>query len=721
MNPVSDTVCALLETPFSRWKDEDKKDILTTGRPTTALSISVKKKKNGKSYNVNFKNSWFSEFPWLCSSPYLEKLFCWPCLLFSNNHNVWNKEGFSDFKNITRALNKHKDSAQHLKCKLQLNTFLKNRNTIADAIRENARLHLVHFNENVRLNRIFFQLIIDSVLYLSKQELGFRGHDESVSSINRGNFKELLALLISRSPLEIQNHYSKISNVFTGDSKTIQNEVLDCISDYINDHVKNEIHNTTFFAIEVDDSTDITQTSQCSMIIRYVNSEGIIVERFLGFHNVSADRSSEALFSLLDGVLSEFGYENKLVAQCYDGASVMAGHLNGLQKKVKDKAPQSVFVHCLAHRLNLVLQQSLECNSKCRIFFASISGIPSFFHHSSKRTHVIDSLSARRIPTLAETRWCSNSKLLNVIVEDWENLKQAFELIMNDKLSDKKSIQLSKGFLNDMNSFEFTFLAVVFNDIFSLTDVLFDVLQKKSLDITYCISKIKSTCAVINNKRNDQYFSELFEKVKGMTSLTRRREYSTMTEDEIFRNFRILFFEILDTISMEMKVRFQDCDNLQFLGLVDTSKFDKYAKDFPSTALENLQHCYPLIFNKIDRLKNELRLLYADEVNRSLSTAECFKLCQENKDVFEESYKLFALVLTIPSTSASVERSFSCLNRIKSFRRNTISQERLTALANISIQKELLCELMKEQPFYEDITDRFAALKNRRIDLIYKK
>lgn len=143
-----------------------------------------------------------------------------------------------------------------------------------------------------------------------------------------------------------------------------------------------------------------------------------------------------------------------------------------------------------------------------------------------------------------------------------------------------------------------------------------------------------------------------------MTRLIRRREYSTLTEDEIFRNFRILFFEILDSISMEMKVRFQDCDNLQFLGLVDTSKFDKYAKDFPFTTLENLQHCYPLIFNKIDRLKNELRLLHADEVNRSISTAECFKLCQENKDVFEESYKLFALVLTIPSTSASVERSF---------------------------------------------------------------
>ena len=109
------------------------------------------------------------------------------------------------------------------------------------------------------------------------------------------------------------------------------------------------------------------------------------------------------------------------------------------------------------------------------------------------------------MPTLLETHWCSNSKLLNVIVEDWNKLKSAFETIMNDKQSDKKSIQLSKGFLNEMNNLEYTFLAVVFSDILSLTDILFD-LQKKSLDITYCISKSKNPCDVINNKKMSCFF-----------------------------------------------------------------------------------------------------------------------------------------------------------------------------------------------------------------------
>ena len=34
--------------------------------------------------------------------------------------------------------------------------------------------------------------ITEAVLYLSRQELAFRGHDESNESLNRGNYRELL-------------------------------------------------------------------------------------------------------------------------------------------------------------------------------------------------------------------------------------------------------------------------------------------------------------------------------------------------------------------------------------------------------------------------------------------------------------------------------------------------------------------------------------------------
>lgn len=125
MNPINDLVCNLLETPFRRWTEEDKRDVLLQGRPTSVINIGVKKefKKSGKSYNINFKSSWFLEFNWLCSSAVLQKLFCWPCLLFSNKQSVWNRDGFTDFLNITRSLRKHRDSGEHLKCQLMLRNF----------------------------------------------------------------------------------------------------------------------------------------------------------------------------------------------------------------------------------------------------------------------------------------------------------------------------------------------------------------------------------------------------------------------------------------------------------------------------------------------------------------------------------------------------------------------------------------------------------------------
>lgn len=446
MFPIYDTVCVLLEIPFSRWNDDDKRDFLNSAKSTPSLNINVVAKVKGKVYNRHFKESWYSEFEWLCGSYYLNKLFCVPCLIVGVKSGAWNKTGFNDFGNVTRALHKHESSSEHMRCALGLSKMKKNLSTIADALRENSRLYIKQFNEKVQLNRRFMKLPILAVLYLGKQELPFHGHNEDVLSNNRGNFKELLDAFISISPADIQQHYKKIKAVFAGNSKIIQNEIINCITQYIEDYVENEIKESPFFSVQVDDSTDLVQKSQCSIIVRYVNSSGRLVERFLGFYDVSSDRTADALFNLVTACLEKFNFKSKLIGQCFDGASVMSGHLNGLQAKIKEAAPQAVFIHCLAHRLSLVLQQSCNNIPKVRIFFASVSGLPSFFHHSSKRTYVADTIMGKRIPTLVITRWTSNSKVLCLIKSEWDSLKEVFREIMNDPGSDQTSVRQSAGF-----------------------------------------------------------------------------------------------------------------------------------------------------------------------------------------------------------------------------------------------------------------------------------
>ncbi|KAJ4442330.1 hypothetical protein ANN_03916 [Periplaneta americana] len=72
-------------------------------------------------------------------------------------------------------------------------------------------------------------------------------------------------------------------------------------------------------------------------------------------------------------------------------------------------------------------------------------------------------------------------------------------------------------------------------------------------------------------------------------------------------------------------------------------------------------------------------------------------------------YRLFSLIVTLPSTSVSVERSFSALNRIKTNLHNSMAQGRLTSLACISIHKDLLHD--EKQPFHDDISDNCPSVE----------
>lgn len=85
-----------------------------------------------------------------------------------------------------------------------------------------------------------------------------------------------------------------------------------------------------------------------------------------------------------------------------------------------------------------------------------------------------------------------------------------------------------------------------------------------------------------------------------------------------------------------------------------------------------------------------------------------------------EAYKLFVLILTIPSTSVSVERSFPCLKIIKIYLRNSTLQQRLSCLSTISIEKLLIQQLKQNGPSYDYIINIYASQKDRTINLIYK-
>lgn len=122
-------------------------------------------------------------------------------------------------------------------------------------------------------------------MLLGKQELVYRGYNESSTSLNQGNFREIFNLLIKHNN-ELLSHYNKLSNIFTGQSKTNQNEVIECVYEYIMAVIKFEISDTSLIAVISDNTTDIVEKSQCAITLRYVKTSGELKERFLRFYDV---------------------------------------------------------------------------------------------------------------------------------------------------------------------------------------------------------------------------------------------------------------------------------------------------------------------------------------------------------------------------------------------------------------------------------------------------
>ncbi len=167
--------------------------------------------------------------------------------------------------------------------------------------------------------------LIDYVKFCGAFELAMRGHDESEMSDNPGIFRGLVDLMASIDSVleeDLQN-----ATVFKSTSKTMQNELLDCMLSVLRDRILEEVKNADYLANQADETTDISTHCQLVFVLRYIDGHTDIQECFFEFiklPNATADTIATALLERLSIILPE-GQERKLIAQAYDGASVMRG------------------------------------------------------------------------------------------------------------------------------------------------------------------------------------------------------------------------------------------------------------------------------------------------------------------------------------------------------------------------------------------------------------
>ena len=103
---------------------------------------------------------------------------------------------------------------------------------------------------------------------------------------------------------------------------------------------------------------------------------------------------------------------NKCRGQGYDGAANMSGKYNGLQVRIKNRVQTADYVHCAAHNLNLVLNDSVSDIKYIREFYTILQELYIFFSESlprwQKLNSALDNLTIKRtLKKLCPTRWSS--------------------------------------------------------------------------------------------------------------------------------------------------------------------------------------------------------------------------------------------------------------------------------------------------------------------------
>ena len=194
------------------------------------------------------------------------------------------------------------------------------------------------------------QLLLTSLLYLLKQGLAIGGHKE-----NEGNLYELLKLRLKaiREPGASDAFQIERSHYM---SPPVINELISLIGHDILRGIVFDIQRGQWFSVLGDETTDIANKEQFGVSIRCVDEKYEIHEECLGFFQVPNITGATLTMTLKD-VLTRINLPLELCrGQAYDGAANMLGKWKGLATAIRKEEARAIPIHCLAHCLNLCLQ-----------------------------------------------------------------------------------------------------------------------------------------------------------------------------------------------------------------------------------------------------------------------------------------------------------------------------------------------------------------------------
>ncbi|XP_063416002.1 zinc finger MYM-type protein 1-like [Mytilus trossulus] len=672
--------------------------------------------------NRRFQATWLKDFHWMRYSTSTDSVFCAYCVLFTSEdakEKSFSASAITDWKNLLSLARFHENLSQHRGSLIAGEDFLRVKKDKGDSV---ASMISSSHKKVAADNRYGLMKIFEVILLCGRQNIPIRGHVEE-----RSNFIAILH--------EIARNDDKLSDwlAFRAGSRTtylspeIQNEIINIVGQQVQDSIIDACREAKYFAIIADECTDVSTKEQLSLCVRFLDKKNDIIsirEEFIGFKHAKSVKGvaiSNTIVKFLEHVNLDI---RNLRAQCYDGAANMSGKYNGVQAKILEQSPEASYIHCKAHQLKLALVHSSKelCvrNMMSTVqeiafkFDYSAKSLTAFTEELSENENVQDQLERRtKLRTLCETRWSSRADSLYTFRTAFEVVVSSLNSLKDD--NDDKAAQSMNAILR----FEFIISLVVAEHILSATVALTNYLQKTDIDLIESLTEAKIVIQRLSDERGDDtVWESLFARatdiaaehdiqpsVPRVAGRQRHRANHPILEPSDY--WRVsLYYVFLDHLVVEITKRLISNEE-RFL-----------ASYFIPAKLGNLT---PEIADKIyNSYRSDLgdKKEFEDEITRwkarwSIEDNRPDRLLGvlnvTNADLYPSVYRIIWILLTMPVSSATSERSFSAMRRVKSYLRSTMGDERLSNLSLLHIHRHLNVDIDAS------ITD-FIGRKNRRLD-----
>ncbi|XP_008187270.1 52 kDa repressor of the inhibitor of the protein kinase-like [Acyrthosiphon pisum] len=340
--------------------------------------------------------------------------------------------------------------------------------------------------------------IIETVVLFGRQNIPLRGHCDqgdflsftnhhNSSVVNEGNFRELLRLRISAGDKILENHLQTTTSKATYISHTTQEDIISCCKDEIIINILENVKVSKYYSIIFDETTDVSHTSQMSLILRNVYSENKVYERFISFidchshvygktnvnvgleniedepgHNILEPKLSEELLgNIVIDKLKEITLDlDNFIGIGTDGCLMMTSIMQVAVQKIQKSCKNALHSSWSNHALNLLISKSSNVQL-VRNIMGIIQEVLSFFNQSSKRSFVLKkSLKGckRSLTSLCDTRWVERHDSIFEFQSNFKNIILCLESISewDEQISSSKA----KCLLNVICNCEFVITSI---------------------------------------------------------------------------------------------------------------------------------------------------------------------------------------------------------------------------------------------------------------------